>query len=346
MGRIGVSFMDVEQAAVRLQGQGKTPTVDAVRDLLQTGSKTTITQHLKAWKIQQVDTTDQLPKALQTFVSGLWERLQQEAALKIDEAQEESVRQIQLLQQQLTEHLHANAALKSQLHKAEETSATERHAKETLAMQCTEIQQAHDKLNERHQATIQQLNDAKAEHTRLHQLATNMQANVEHYQNAVQQQRTEQLLASEKQQLLFQQEADALKQALTNAQEKTQEMAHILRSQEQELKQLHESHHQLSSNADQHLDRIQTQDRELAILGERCQQYQKTVESQNQELTRKNALEIEVAVLTDQVKGLQTALRQNEDKVETLRHEKLFLSQEKSQLKGYIEQSQSGKMPG
>ncbi len=308
--------------------------------------KTTITQHLKAWKIQQVDTSDQLPKALQTFVSGLWERLQQEAALKIDEAQEESARQIQALQQQLTEHLRANTALKSQLHQAEEILVTERHAKETLAMQYTETQQAHDKLNERYQTTIQQLNDAKIENTRLHQLATNMQANVEHYQNAVQQQRTEQLLASEKQQLLFQQEADALKQALTNAQEKTQEMEHTLRSQEQELKQRHESHHQLSINANNHLDRIQTQDRELAILGERCQQYQKTLESQNQELTRKNRLEIEIAVLTDQVKGLQTALRQSEDKVETLRHEKLFLSQEKSQLKGYIEQSQSGKMPG
>ena len=346
MGRIGVNFIDVEQAALRLQGQGKTPTVDAVRDLLQTGSKTTITQHLKAWKMQQVDTSDQLPKALQTFVSGLWERLQQEAALKIDEAQEESARQIQALQQQLTEHLRANTALKSQLHQAEETSATERHAKETLAEQCAETQQTHDKLNERHQATIQQLNDAKAENTRLHQLATNMQANVEHYQNAVQQQRTEQLLASEKQQLLFQQEVDALKHALTSAQEKMQEMTHILRSQEQELKQLHESHHQLSNNSNNHLDRIQTQDRELAILGERCQHYQKALESQNQELTRKNTLEIEVAVLTDQVKGLQIALRQSEDKVETLRHEKLFLSQEKSQLKGYIEQSQSGKMPG
>ena len=84
MGRIGVSFIDVEQAALRLQGQGKIPTVDGVRDLLKTGSKTTITQHLKAWKMQQGEAADSLPKALQTLVSGLWERLQQEASFRID----------------------------------------------------------------------------------------------------------------------------------------------------------------------------------------------------------------------------------------------------------------------
>ncbi len=63
---------------------------------------------------------------------------------------------------------------------------------------------------ERQQASIQQLEDYKSENGRLHQLANNIQANLEHYQNAIQQLRTEQNLAVEKQQVQFQQKAAEL----------------------------------------------------------------------------------------------------------------------------------------
>jgi hypothetical protein len=43
---IGVGLLDVEKAALELQGRGKNPSVDAIREVLGTGSKSTIAQHL------------------------------------------------------------------------------------------------------------------------------------------------------------------------------------------------------------------------------------------------------------------------------------------------------------
>lgn len=50
MSRPGVTQADIEQAATALQSRGKNPTVDSVREFLGTGSKSTITRHLRAWK--------------------------------------------------------------------------------------------------------------------------------------------------------------------------------------------------------------------------------------------------------------------------------------------------------
>jgi len=50
MGRPGITQKDVEQAANELRSRGKNPTVDNVRELLGTGSKSTITRHLRRWK--------------------------------------------------------------------------------------------------------------------------------------------------------------------------------------------------------------------------------------------------------------------------------------------------------
>jgi len=53
MGRAGVTLQEVEKAALQLQGRGKNPSVDAVREVIGTGSKSTIAQHLRDWKAQQ-----------------------------------------------------------------------------------------------------------------------------------------------------------------------------------------------------------------------------------------------------------------------------------------------------
>lgn len=45
MTRAGVTFTEVEEAAQYLQGLGKNPTVDAIRERLGTGSRTTLAEH-------------------------------------------------------------------------------------------------------------------------------------------------------------------------------------------------------------------------------------------------------------------------------------------------------------
>ena len=76
MGRGGVTFTEVDEAARYLQGLGRNPTVDAIRERLGTGSNTTLAEHLRRWKALQMDGEGKLPQPLLELVSGLWESLQ------------------------------------------------------------------------------------------------------------------------------------------------------------------------------------------------------------------------------------------------------------------------------
>lgn len=62
MARGGVTFSDVDGAARYLQGISKNITVDAVRERLGTGSRTTLTEHLKRWRSMQIDGEGKLPQ--------------------------------------------------------------------------------------------------------------------------------------------------------------------------------------------------------------------------------------------------------------------------------------------
>jgi hypothetical protein len=56
MARTGISFEDVRDAAESLLGRGLNPTIQRVRELLGTGSNTTISEHLKSWQQQLAKT--------------------------------------------------------------------------------------------------------------------------------------------------------------------------------------------------------------------------------------------------------------------------------------------------
>lgn len=86
MGRAGVTLLDVEKAALQLQGRGKNPSVDAIREILGTGSKATIAKHLRDWRAaQESQSSGKLPQDLLALVTGLWERLNLQADQRIDE---------------------------------------------------------------------------------------------------------------------------------------------------------------------------------------------------------------------------------------------------------------------
>ena len=50
MSRVGLSYFDIADTAEAIKAQGFTPTVDRVYAILGTGSRTTINNHLRAWK--------------------------------------------------------------------------------------------------------------------------------------------------------------------------------------------------------------------------------------------------------------------------------------------------------
>lgn len=338
MGRIGVTLQEVEKAALQLQGRGKNPSVDAVREVIGTGSKSTIAQHLRDWKAQQEHATGKLPQDLLALVTGLWERLNLQADQRITEIETISDQQFQELKQILTKLHQDYAHLQKQFHQSEESRIAEHSTKEQLEKDLHKEQQEHAKLLERHQTLVQQLADYKAENARLHQLANNIQANLEHYQNAMQQLRTEQNLAIEKQQTQFQQEISGLQRELSAHHKQSQEYEQQIAKNYIELERLQSLHLQYETMKND----MQANAHQLIVFKERCEQYQQQFQFTNTELSYKvqQALEHEkqIAILADHRDRLQNQLSTAEDKIELLRQEKLFLAQEKSELQGHLNQ--------
>jgi chromosome segregation ATPase len=342
MGRIGVSLLDVEKAALELQGRGKNPSVDAIREVLGTGSKSTIAQHLRDFKAKESHVSGKLPHELVAVVSGLWERLNAQSDARITEIEAASQEEVQELKRSLIALHQDYDNVQKQLHHSEEEAASERTAKEQFENLLRVEQQEHAKLQERHQATLLQLEDNKAENMRLYQLANNIQANLEHYQNAAQQLRTEQALEMERQQTQSQQALMVLKQELVMSQTYYQEAENKLNHKSMEFNQLQSQYDASQQAHEKLLAKFQEHNYELIVYKERCEQQQKNLQSQDRDLAERtnmiSQLEKQLAILSDQVNRLEKHRAQAEDKIEALRQEKLFLTQEKAELQGCLRQ--------
>lgn len=347
MGRAGITLLDVEKASLQLQGRGKSPTVDGIREILGTGSKSTIAQHLRTWKIQQPIGQGNLPHDLLALVTGLWEKLSQTAEHWIIEAENTSKSEIHKLNHALTCVHQDFAHLKKQFHQCDESRNAERLAKEALEKQFRNAQEEQSKLQERYDSIFQHLQDHKSENARLHQLANNIQANLEHYQNSMQQLRTEQSLAIEKQQSQSQQEIVNLKLEVSLSHSQSIELERQLNNKTMEWQQLEKQHYMLQEAHSTLMDRSQKMDHELTTFKERCEQYKRMIDAHEQESVNKNSkiaeMEKQITILTEKTIQSQKYAIQTEEKIETLRHEKLFLSQEKSELQGYLKQLNQGK---
>lgn len=335
MGRTGVTLFDVEQAALQLQGRGKTPSIDAIRDILGTGSKSTIGQHLKDWKSAQQEAQKKLPNELLSLVTGLWERLNNQADRRISDIEESHAEQEQALKQTIAQIQKEFSLMEKQNHQHEEALAKSCAENEALKNARLTLGQELAQLTERHNATLQQLDDHKKENTRLHQLANNIQSNLEHYQNAMQQLRTEQQLATEKQHAQFQQQLQFLQQELSQSRQQTTGL-------ESQLQQLNTRHSELLVTQAGIKKENQQQAHEINLLTEQKHFSDQEIQDYKNNLTEKttlaNELEKQVALFNEKSRMLEKSLQAAEDKVETLRQENLFLAQEKAELQGALKQ--------
>ncbi len=340
MGRIGINFDDVKEKAHQLQGRGKIPTVDAIRDLLGTGSKSTIAQHLKAWKAEEKNGEGNLPQELLSLVTGLWERLNAKAEQRIIDIQRESEEKTKLLQQTLIHNQNDQAQLKSKLHQVEETSAAQQQIITETKNQFTHYMQEHEKLNEKYQTSTKQLENSKADNDRLHKLASHIQKNLEHYQNSMQELRTEQNLMTEKQQAIFQRQITDLQQEVALCRSQSQESEIQLNHKTQELQQWQEKYHSLQSAQEKLVQENKESMQELIISKEQYKQSQNILNIHEEKLRNDTVkimeLEKQNALLTEKTNNIQIDLKKSEEKIENLRHEKIFLIQEKSELQGYL----------
>jgi len=90
MARTGISFEDVQNAAETLLGRGLNPTIQRVRELLGTGSNTTISEHLKSWQQQLAETPKimllpTVPEAVAAALDTFWKIAVQHAEAVFEE---------------------------------------------------------------------------------------------------------------------------------------------------------------------------------------------------------------------------------------------------------------------
>jgi chromosome segregation ATPase len=150
MARHGVNYESVKHSALKLLSQGISPSVQKIRELLGTGSNTTIADHLKHWREEQGSKSihhlpSNLPKELIATFDVLWQTAvehaeQQLSAIKQDLKDRESkLQQDQLLNSRIVDDL------KSQLRTVDQQKDNQQLQMQTLQ---TQLAVAEERLSE------------------------------------------------------------------------------------------------------------------------------------------------------------------------------------------------------
>lgn len=90
MARSGIRYEDVKDAAETLLSRGLSPTIQRVREVLGTGSNTTISEHLKHWQHRLAETPlailpPAIPDAVMAALEAFWKTALQQAEAAFDE---------------------------------------------------------------------------------------------------------------------------------------------------------------------------------------------------------------------------------------------------------------------
>lgn len=105
MARSGVQFEDVQRAIDVLLKRGEAPGIQKIRDVLGTGSFTTISEHFREWREQRDANRDQptrqeVPEPIEALVHSLWEQAQKHASDGLSHYREEADRLVEQAREQ------------------------------------------------------------------------------------------------------------------------------------------------------------------------------------------------------------------------------------------------------
>ncbi|MBZ5487862.1 DNA-binding protein [Halomonas aquamarina] len=130
MARNGIQYSDVQQAIDTLLSRGDTPSVQRIRDVLGTGSFTTISEHFRLWRTEREQNRDVpppkgVPEVVVNLASELWREAQEVANQALVHYREEANRQVEEAQQAAAE------ALQQAVHAEQRESALAEHLRHT-----------------------------------------------------------------------------------------------------------------------------------------------------------------------------------------------------------------------
>lgn len=335
MSRPGITYQEVAKAAIQLQGQNENPTVDRVREILNTGSKSTIARYLKEWKSKtgHVTGTDGIPHELIAIIKGLWERLKIESDKQTTQYQQDADRLVAEIKQSLAHEQKNNHDLQHKIHYLEDQLHQEKHHLQCSQLSLEEEKRSNAKLTERNERLTQQISDQKTEIERLHQLLTHVQNNLEHYQASIQKLRDEQQLDIEKKKATFEYEISMFKKNIDTI---TLEKNHIQSEYDKNAAQLG----LLVQNNEKLQKHYQESIVNESILQQKCNQLEQTNLNYHNKIEEQSKLIIELdkrtTAFSTEISILQKSLQNAQDKIQLLQNDKLFIAQEKATLEGQL----------
>jgi hypothetical protein len=181
MARIGITYEDVQRAIDTLLQRQEAPSVQKVREVLGTGSFTTISEHLREWRARREQRKDLppsrgMPEPLQKLAEGLWEQAQeaaneglvhyrQEADGRVDAAQKAAAKAARRAEDAEQRESALSAHLARLDERLSEQTAELAHcqAERDTALKTSEQQQAAvERLESQINKAQQQLNDREA----------------------------------------------------------------------------------------------------------------------------------------------------------------------------------------
>lgn len=340
MSRSGINYQDVANAALQLQNNHQNPTVDGVRELLGTGSKSTIAKHLKDWKNTNGSRADtnRLPSELNDLVAGLWERLESIANKKIQEYNEQADERILSLDAELGHIINQYSELQDQKQKLEEEGAKINVINTTLQQDLIAEKQITTKLNLQVNNLEEKLNLQNDENARLHLLLKNMQNNLEHYQNAVQKLQLEQSLALDKQKINFEHTINDLRQQLSAS----LNQEYNLKLRNQELEQQFSELERLKVQQQESAKFLNDKTVQVAVLEEKYNQIVNANRQMEHELEIKNKDFAEsyknITIAHARISEMEKLLHKAEDEIVQVRQEQASILQAKAHLEGQLKQ--------
>src|SRR3990167_453628 len=345
MGRIGITYHEVAKAISTLQGQQKNPTVDHIREILGTGSKSTIARFLREWKSKnglQNEDDGALPSDLINLVKGLWGALQEKADNQSAESIKECDEKIAQFQQELNEYKQSQSESAAKIHLLEEQN--HQKSEEINALKQTLNAEQHEKIKITERATNLESSreQSQTEIERLHQLLKHVQDNLEHYQTATQQLRQEQALQMKKQRSEFDQrilQQQAMINELSSQNSALEMKKDFFQSQHEALDYDHRMlvlRHTTTQKEYTKLElSLDQMEKDYNALLKKYEEQSNVLESNHANTME---LDIKLKLNAEKIASIENDLSSANNKIHTLRHEQQFTLQEKANLEGQLKQ--------
>jgi chromosome segregation ATPase len=342
MARPGVTYTEVENAATRLQAEGRQPTIDGIRQLIGSGSDSTIMRHLKAWKERHslASQAKNLPLPLMEIIQGLWERLKHEANAEIAAYQTEATTKIDEMQE-LVHRAEQHQSILKRENAALQTSLTSAEIKiDELSALLQAERTENIRLKENNDGLERQCAQQAEEIARQHQIVKQTQNNLEHYQAENLKQKDAHSLERENERNQYLQTVRALEAKINALSQEKALLDHTLKHAEKTLTEAGEAISQLQTACQLLTNDVSENKTTIAVLEHQNKAYVEQASKQEQQLNEStgqlcNALN-QISSLTNKQESLDACLRKAEDKVQALMDEKLFLMQEKAELVGQL----------